>query len=313
MPLTELQKYADGWLISCEISQHSAATLANRRLILKNLVWFLNRRNLSECGVMELRQFLAYLNTGHKDAGGRWGNPQQTKPVKPRTVKDYHSCLRTLFNWIVAEGGLDVSPMARIPVPVDRPDTIQPFTEQQINALLTAARNSRHPKRDEALLLFLLDTGVRANELATLRFRDVDTSAKKATVEGKGGKSRPVYFGSSTARALWQYLKTDGRELDDPLFISERGEAFTRAGLTQLIDRLGKAAQINTARCSPHTFRHTFAVMFLRGGENQNSLMALLGHTNIQMTARYVKLAEADIETAHRRSSPVDRLKGRRK
>lgn len=60
---------------------------------------------------MKLRQFLAHINIGHKDAGGRWGNPQQTRLFKPRTVKDYHSCLRSLFNWIVAEGGLEVSPL----------------------------------------------------------------------------------------------------------------------------------------------------------------------------------------------------------
>ncbi len=309
--VVDLEKYAVGWLLSSEISQHSSATLENRRLIVKNLTWFLKRNRYSECGVMELRQFLAYLNTGHRDPGGRWGNPQQTRPVKPRTVKDYHGSLRCLFNWIVAEGALDATPMARVPVPVDRPDVIQPFTEAQVNAALAAARKSRHPRRDEAILLFLLDTGVRAAELCGLRFSGLDMSAKRATVEGKGGKSRPVYFGRTTARALWQYLKQDGREPEDPVFISERGESFTRSGLAQLIDRLGTLARITSTRCSPHTFRHTFAVTFLRSGGNQFTLMQLLGHTNIQMTAKYVKLAEADAENAHRQCSPVERLRRR--
>jgi len=90
LSLADLQKYAEGWFLSGEISRHSAATLDNRRLIVKNLLWFLRRKKCDTCGVMELRQFLVYLTNGHKDPGGRWSNPQQTRQIKPRTSKDYH-------------------------------------------------------------------------------------------------------------------------------------------------------------------------------------------------------------------------------
>jgi integrase/recombinase XerD len=201
--------------------------------------------------------------------------------------------------------------MGRVPKPLDRPDDVQPFTETQVNDLLTAAKRSRQPRRDEAILLFLFDTGLRASELCSLRFKDVDMTAKKATVEGKGGKTRPVYFGRVAARALWAYLKEDGREAEEPIFLSERGDALTRSGLQQLLERLGAQAHVTSTRCSPHTFRHTFAVSFLRAGGNQFTLMNLLGHTNIQMTSRYVRLAQADVENQHRQFSPADRLKGK--
>lgn len=313
LSLASLERYADGWFLSGEISQHSESTLATRRLMVRNLLWFLRHKGYASCSLMELRAFLAYLTNGHKEPGGRWGNPRMTRPVKPRTVKDYHGHLRTLFRWIVEEGGLTVSPMERIPSPIDRPDAIQPFTDEQVNALLAAAKRSQQPRRDEAFLLFLLDTGVRASELAHLRFQDIDLSTKKATVEGKGGKTRPVYFGRATARALWQYLNRDGREAEEPVFQSERGEALTRSGVFQLVERLGKEASVRGVRCSPHTFRHTFAVTFLRNGGNQFSLMNLLGHTNIAMTARYVRLAQADVEKQHRQFSPADSLKGKGK
>ena len=99
-----------------EIARHSVRTIANRRLIVKNFFWFLRREGYKTCGVTELCAFFVYINRGHKDPGGRWGNPQLTAPVK-----DYHGSLRTLFRWIIAEGGLDSSPMERIPIPVDRP------------------------------------------------------------------------------------------------------------------------------------------------------------------------------------------------
>jgi integrase len=60
-------------------------------------------------------------------------------------------------------------------------------------------------------------------------------------------------------------------------------------------------------RCSPHTFRHTFAILFLRGGGNQFTLMQLLRHTNLAMTYRYVYLAQADVENENRQFSAVEK------
>jgi hypothetical protein len=86
--LSVLERYADGWILACEIDQHSHRTLDTRRDIIKKLLWFLRRKCYENCGVMELRAFFAYLTTGHREPGGRWGNPLMTKPVSPRTVKD---------------------------------------------------------------------------------------------------------------------------------------------------------------------------------------------------------------------------------
>ena len=312
LSLRDLQKFAEGWLLSGEIAQHSAATLTNRRLYVRNLLWFLRRQEYECCDVMELRAFFAYITNGHKELGGRWGNPQQTKPVTSSTVATYHRHISAMFSWIVAEGRLEVSPMNRIPPPVDRPDDVQPFTDEQVNALLAAAKKSMFPRRDEAIVWFMLDTGVRASELSGLRFKDLDMTARSARIEGKGGKARSIFFGKTAAKALWQYLKEDGRVLDDPLFLSRSGEPLNRLSLLQLMGRLGKEAQITTARCSPHTFRHTFAVSFLRNGGNQMSLLRMLGHTDLKMTARYVKLAQADVERQHRQFSPADKLKARK-
>ena len=140
-------------------------------------------------------------------------------------------------------------------------------------------------------------------------------SARKCIVLGKGNKHRVVYFGRQTAKALWNYLREEDREPCSPVFLSDRGtkagEPLTRAGLRQLIERLGKAANIEAVRCSPHTFRHTFAVTFLRNGGNVFSLQQILGHTSLQMTNRYVAVSQADLERQHRQFSPVDRLGGK--
>jgi len=216
----------------------------------------------------------------------------------------------------VAEGAMAASPAERVKPPVSRPDQVQPFTIQQVEALLSAAKKSRNPRRDQAIILTLLDTGIRASELCGLAESDVElVSPRQIRVLGKGNKRRSVPIDKRTARALWQYLEEtrDERLPGGPLFLSDRGlsagESLTGSGLLQLIERLGKAAGIESVRCSPHSFRHSFAVMFLRGGGNTFTLQQILGHTSLDMTRRYVELAQADLENQHRQYSPVARLK----
>jgi site-specific recombinase XerD len=309
LPASELERGTEGWLLDCEIRQHSKATLELHRIILSKLAWFVHDRKLTALGTLELRQFIVYLTRGHEQPGGRWGIAQQKEPVTPSTVQTYHRHLRTFFRWLVAEGLLEASPMEAVPSPVARPDQIQPFTTEQINALLQAAKRSPQPRRNTALIYFLLDTGLRATEVCSLCLKDMDMQNRRCSVVGKGNKRRTVPFGGTATKELWQYLREDPRDPEDPLFYSKRSEPLTRSGLFQLLERLGTAAGIEVTRCSPHTMRHTFAVEFLRAGGNVFTLQQLLGHTTLTMTNRYVALAQADIEAQHRQFSPADRLK----
>jgi site-specific recombinase XerD len=315
IPLPELEDHARGWLLDGQIRQLSPSTLAARRFLVGKLLWFLRQQEAVACGTLELRGFLAYLSTAHESDEGRWGNTRQRNVVRPRTVQTYFVNLKTLFNYLVEEGVLEASPMETLRPPVARADQVQPFTEDQIRALLAAARRSRHPLRDHAIVLMLLDTGCRASELCALKLNDLDLQGRRCTVLGKGNKRRSLYFGRETTKALWAYLRAEPRDPEECLFAADRGqraaEPLTRSGLLQLIRRLGKAAGIEACRCSPHTFRHTFACSFLRAGGNIFSLKELLGHTSLAMVNRYLALAQADIENQHRQFSPADRLRRR--
>jgi integrase/recombinase XerD len=71
-------------------------------------------------------------------------------------------------------------------------------------------------------------------------------------------------------------------------------------------------AKITDARCSPHTFRHFFAVEFLRAGGNIIELQRILGHSNIETLLVYVKLAQSDVQKAHARFTPLTAVLGAR-
>ena len=310
--VADLEYQARGWLLDGEIRQHSQSTTASRRLITGKLVWFLNENHHDPCGTQELKAFLAYVSRSHAGTDGRWGNGRKVAQVRPLTIRSYHAILRTFFRWLVEEGTLDDSPMESIASPISRTDQIQPFSEAQIEALIREAKKTLHPKRDEVIVRLLYDTGLRASELCSLKTKNLDIGSRRCVVQGKGKKQRTLYFGRQTAKAFWNYLRESPRDPNESVFYSDRGtqagEQLTRSGLLQLIGRIGVMAKIEATRCSPHTFRHSFAVQFLRAGGNVFSLKEILGHTTLSMVNRYVALAEADIENQHRMFSPGDRL-----
>jgi integrase/recombinase XerC len=310
--LAEFKHYSAAWLMDCEIRQHSPNTLSLRRGIVSKFIWWMETKQKAVISNLTMREFLLYVDKGNCEPGGRWGNPAEIYPSTPATVQLYHRHLRACLNWIIAEGGLLASPMANVKAPIDRADQIQPFTQDQVLAVLAAAKNTTHPRRDYAICLFLLDTGLRVSEVCNLRYGHLDIMTRSATVEGKGGKKRAVSYGAQTARTLWSYFREQNHAADTRLFLADRGEdtgeGLTRSGMGQLLSRLGEDAGLQNVRCSPHTFRHTFAVNFLRNGGNQFTLMAILGHTNVTMTRRYVEFAQADVALQQRIHSPVDAI-----
>jgi site-specific recombinase XerD len=302
------------WVLDARAGNQSPQSLDKKDVVVRQLHWFLGHRSFESCGAFELRQFLVYLQEGHTEPGGRWGIARLTAPLRPVTVRDYYITLHAFFAWLERQGLLPASPMERIGAPEYNRDDIEPFTPQQVEALKAQTRGTDHPRRDLAILLFFLDTGVRASELCALRLSDVDRLQRSARVMGKGRKKRTVYFGAKTAGVLWRYLQEYPRDESGPLFLSDRGttagRALTRSGVFQLVQRLGQAAGIGRERCSPHTLRHTFAVSYLRAGGQELDLMRLLGHTRLAMTSRYVQMAQSDSASLYQGRSPVDRQEG---
>jgi integrase/recombinase XerD len=169
--------------------------------------------------------------------------------------------------------------------------------------------------RDQAIVLMLLDTGLRATELCSLIINDVDLKTGKVTIRhgvaggAKGGKGRTVYLGKVARKAVWRYLasREDGDDSDAPLFISHADRAFNKDSLRVLINRLGDRAEIKKAY--PHKFRHTFAITYLRSGGDVFTLQSLLGHGSLDMVRHYAQIAEVDVEQAHRKASPADNMR----
>ena len=96
---------------------------------------------------------------------------------------------------------------------------------------------------------------------------DIDFRTRSIAVMGKGRKPRTVFYGESVAGMLKDYLKRRGEgEADEQLFRNSLDEPLTSFTLSHRVRAYGEAAGIRGKRVSPHTLRHTFAVLWLLGG-----------------------------------------------
>lgn len=194
--------------------------------------------------------------------------------------------------------------MERIPTPKLPDVSPKALSDDEVQKLIKAARNS---PRDIAVVLTLLDTGIRASELGALERSDIDIDRGILQIRhGKGGKSRQAFMSPITCRAVRRYL-SNRKDSDPAAFLSQRHEPLNRNSLRLLMYRLCDKAGID--KHGPHSMRHTAATSLARQGCDAWSLQQLLGHSDNRVSLRYIWLTGKDVQEAHKRFSPVERLR----
>jgi integrase/recombinase XerD len=237
-----------------------------------------------------VREFLQYLEQERKNTAA--------------TLNQRVTVIHSLFRFIgrhVPELVERASQLQAVPLRrVDHP-TVPYLEKAEIDALLaTPDRRRRLGQRDYALLLFLYNTGARADETAHLTRGALDLGRPPSVrILGKGRKTRLCPLWDHTAQVLREFLgaRRDG-SAETSVFLNVRGQPLTRFGIHALVERaVARAAtrmpSLNTKRVSPHSVRHTTAVHLLRAGVDINTIRAWLGHVSLETTNRY---AEVDLE-----------------
>jgi site-specific recombinase XerD len=173
----------------------------------------------------------------------------------------------------------------------------------EMDALLAAPNlSTAQGRRDHALLLFLYNSGSRADEAAHVLIGDLHLPATPSRdqawvlIRGKGNKERRCPLWSSTVSELNSLVSS--RKPGEHVFLNRLGQPLTRFGIYTLVERYAKrvAAQhpgLASKRVSPHTIRHTAATHLLRSGVDINTIRAWLGHVSLTTTNVY---AEVDLK-----------------
>lgn len=219
--------------------------------------------------------------------------------------------VRAFFNWLEAEGETGGNPVREAGFPNKPQEAIEPLSAEEVNALIEGAKKGRNWRRDSTLILWLYDTGMRVSEAASVRVRDVDFQGGQVTIRRKMHKTGTVHFSYRTSRSLKAYLRYERVQYQDveALFTSQEGMSLDRFTIHSILRRAAERAGIPKERATPHKLRHSFAIAFLRNGGSALHLQALLGHSTLDMTKRYVNFSGRDFQEAHRKYSPVAHMK----
>lgn len=178
----------------------------------------------------------------------------------------------------------------------------------EMEALLRAPdRRTTLGVRDHALLLFLYNSGARADEAASLRVSNLQLGTSPSVrILGKGNKWRVCPLWPVTVATLRPLVAA--KAADDHLFLGRTGAPMTRFGVHRIVTTYATAvakgvASMQAKRVSPHTLRHTTAVHLLRAGVDINTIRAWLGHVSLDTTHIY---AEVDLEMKAKALDSVD-------
>jgi site-specific recombinase XerD len=168
----------------------------------------------------------------------------------------------------------------------------------EMDALLRAPDTSLPlGQRDYSILLFLYNTGARADEVARLTIADLNLERSPvARLIGKGNKTRHCPLWPHTVKTVRPLVT--GRPAHEPVFLNRLGNPLTRFGVYNLVQRAARQAthrlpSLKVKHISPHVARHTSAVHLLRAGVDINTIRAWLGHVSLDTTHVY---AEVDLE-----------------
>jgi site-specific recombinase XerD len=166
-------------------------------------------------------------------------------------------------------------------------------------------------RRDGALLLTAVQTGLRVSELSGLRCGDVvlDVGAHVRCL-GKGRKERATPLTTRTVDALRTWLAERGGAPEDPLFPTSTGRALSRYGVAAIVDRHVEAAARSCASLAsktvtPHVLRHTAAMRLLHAGVDTTVIALWLGHEGVETTQMYVHADLTLKERALARTTPI--------
>jgi integrase/recombinase XerD len=233
----------------------------------------------------------------------------ETMGLKETTINTRLRAIRAFFNFLTREGMIAENPAAELKLIKAKKEIVETFTREQVRDILRQTDQATFTGfRDYTILLLLLETGIRAREITEIAVKDIRWEDGQIRINGKGYKERLVPIQSTMKLQLKKYIAVRGDTPNDSLFVTIDDKPITIRQIQNRISKYGRMANIKNVRCSPHTFRHTFAKMSVQNGADVFTLQKVLGHTSLEMVRNYVNLFSSDVVDAHKRFSPLEKL-----
>jgi integrase/recombinase XerD len=293
----------------------SPHTIAAYRDTIRLLLLFAAQRRGREASMLDIAdldadtvaEFLEHLQTAR-------GNSARTRNARLAAI---HS----LYRYAALrhpEHAQDIQRVLSIPPKRTDRALITFLDQQEIDALLAAPdRTTWTGRRDHALLMLAIQTGLRASELTSLNIADVQLDgAAHVTCEGKGRKQRITPLTRTTSAILRVWLTERAGHPHDPLFPTIRGRRLTRNALERRLalhaaHATNQQPSLTEKSVTLHALRHTAAMELLHAGIDSTVIALWLGHERVETTQIYLHADLALKEKALARTKPPDAKPGR--
>lgn len=281
------------FMARCEALNLARGSISWYGNILRDLDAFLLRLGIcavSGVSAATIRSYLTQLRDrgqGSETIFRRWG------------------ALKAFFRFLHREELIGSNPMSQVERPKREKHLVQPFSMLQVHALLAQPDTAKPTGlRDKAMLLLMVDSGLRLSEVLGLELGRINWDDSQLVVLGKGRKERAIPVSRAVTKALEEYIQVRGAG-GQLVFLGRAGRPLNSRTVQVSMRKYGKAAQIQGVRLSPHTLRHTFAIQWIKNEGDPFSLQSILGHSTLDMVRHYVNLARQDVTIKHRKFSPM--------
>jgi len=311
---TLLQKAIADFLTDRELNNHSQKTIRAYEQRLRYFsTWVESAHSITfvdDLELIHLRGWIAYLQKTPTYRG---------KKMSDESVQSYGRSLLAFCHWLEQEEVIAKVITKRFKLPKVEEKFVPTYTQDDVKMLLDACEDGLDSRpnlsraltaRNRAIVSLFVDTGVRLNELVSLRFGDIDKGMRVLLVHRKGNKWQQVPVSREGFKPLHEYLtkyrlllsKQNGVEVshkEDAVFLGDDGKPLKYWGVAALFRRLKKRTGIDGKKVSPHNCRRYMATTQLADGRSPLDVQRQMGHSTLAMTNKYASLSVEQLKKSH--------------
>ena len=297
--------------------------MEGRELIEKYISYILGERGLAKNSIesykRDLYQFLEFVQEamGIKDVENirradirEYVSALIQYGFSKKSVERKLSALRGFFKYLKRIQVISSNPVLGIQNPKEERCLPMVISEKRINEMLDNwIPESIMEARDKSIIELMYSSGLRASEVISLKWENLDLKTMELRVKGKGGKERIVPLGKRAREALEVYVNFLGDKLNKSnfIFLNRFGKKLSRKGLWLIIKKRFETMAFMYG-VHPHTLRHSFATHLLNHGADLRSIQELLGHASLATTSIYTNLSIQSLREIYKKTHPRSKL-----
>lgn len=317
--MKDFDYYVEDFMLYCSAKNLSKKTIGSYEQTLKLFQLYMeNEQQIKEVDKVttrQVREYIEYLKERGKytvqvarvDINNPENRTDRGKSISTVTINNYIRNIKVFYNYLQDEKVIRDNPMEKIKQLKQVQEKKEPLSKEELRRLFKAFDISTfHGYRDYIITKLLLITGARVGETLVLEVNDFNFNNNTIVFrDTKNKKEKIAYMNSKIAHELKKWLRYKDRYMNvDYVFPTIRKNIMTVQGFERNLKRL--AEKVGLEDVTPHRFRRTFAIEFLKAGGSIYVLSKILDHSSIQTTEIYLNMDREDIRREYMKHNPVD-------